>query len=280
MSRPSELQIDDMSNGLRNSLWNILLQLYDPRDHDEGYWLKVTKHIATYFAKIPADELPYGDRECRKWLKNLFYKLEWYDIYDLIEFIASEHETTTYRLPLHQSLGIKHRVSRQQLLSVLNNILERELSGHRFISGIITPITTPTETRDVEYALDSTASKGLDGAHQHLEAALRLLGQKPEPDYRNSIKESVSSIESIAKVISGQDGGGLKDALASVAKSRNIHKSLISGFLSLYGYTSDEDSTRHAILEPCDIGFAEAKYMLVSCSAFVNYMIARNDEKR
>jgi hypothetical protein len=47
------------------------------------------------------------------------------------------------------------------------------------------------------------------------------------------------------------------------------------GFLSLYGYTSDEDGIRHAILDESTVGFDEAKFMLVSCSAFVYFLIGK-----
>lgn len=47
-----------------------------------------------------------------------------------------------------------------------------------------------------------------------------------------------------------------------------------SAFEKLYGYTSDANGIRHA----GNIGgnsstFEEAKFMLVSCSAFINYLI-------
>jgi len=54
-----------------------------------------------------------------------------------------------------------------------------------------------------------------------------------------------------------------------------MHHALIKGFSSLYGYTSEADGIRHALLEEPHVGFDEAKYMLVSCSAFVNYLIAK-----
>ena len=54
-----------------------------------------------------------------------------------------------------------------------------------------------------------------------------------------------------------------------------IHSGLKSAFNTLYGYTSDANGIRHA----GDIGgksstFEEAKFMLVSCCAFINYLIA------
>ena len=47
-----------------------------------------------------------------------------------------------------------------------------------------------------------------------------------------------------------------------------------AAFEKLYGYTSDASGVRHAgKLGGPDSTFEEAKFMLVSCSAFVNYLI-------
>lgn len=56
----------------------------------------------------------------------------------------------------------------------------------------------------------------------------------------------------------------------------NIHKALKSGFTAIYGYTSDENGIRHAILDEPNVDFEDAKYMLVSCSAFINYLIVKS----
>ena len=44
-------------------------------------------------------------------------------------------------------------------------------------------------------------------------------------------------------------------------------------FDKLYGYTSDADGIRHALLEEDKVTFEQAKFMLVVCSAFTNYVI-------
>lgn len=41
----------------------------------------------------------------------------------------------------------------------------------------------------------------------------------------------------------------------------------------MYGYTSDTDGIRHDFGNDSQVYFEEAKYMLVSCSAFMNYLI-------
>jgi hypothetical protein len=40
-----------------------------------------------------------------------------------------------------------------------------------------------------------TPKVGFDGVATHRRAAVALLGKRPEPDYRNSIKESISAVE-------------------------------------------------------------------------------------
>jgi len=54
-----------------------------------------------------------------------------------------------------------------------------------------------------------------------------------------------------------------------------LHGALKSALLSLYGYTSDENGIRHAMLDEPDLEFAEAKFMLVACSAFANYIVGK-----
>ena len=52
-----------------------------------------------------------------------------------------------------------------------------------------------------------------------------------------------------------------------------IHPAMKGAFEKLYGYTSDANGIRHANgLGEGDSTFEEAKYMLISCSAFVNYL--------
>lgn len=105
---------------------------------------------------------------------------------------------------------------------------------------------------------------------------MAFLSDKNIPDYLNSIKESISAVESVAKIISNEKSQGLKDALNALSKLTTIHGSMREGFIKLYEYTSDEGGIRHAIIEnDQNIGFDEAKYTLVACSAFVNYLISK-----
>jgi hypothetical protein len=54
-----------------------------------------------------------------------------------------------------------------------------------------------------------------------------------------------------------------------------LHSALKKAFNNLYGYTSDAKGIRHALLEEAELYPEDAKFMLISCSAFVNYLVSK-----
>ena len=125
------------------------------------------------------------------------------------------------------------------------NVLATEMAAYRFIDGKIIDITGEQEREMLEEALGDTRFAGV---LSHLERALALLADRKQPDYRNSIKESISAVEAMARVVSGNDKATLGEALKLLEKSGKLHAALKDGFSKLYGYTSDEHGIRHAML--------------------------------
>lgn len=262
---PTELQLDSMNAELRNSLWNLLVEMLDVKY--EYHWVRALKHLRLNLFKVPVDDLSEYNSTCRKELREKFMKSEWYYVYNIIQEILQNIGTIT-----------KYEVSDIKFGNHLNHILKRELSGYRSIEGELVPITDEQEIEAIRQAVSAPSTLGLSGVKEHITKALELLGKKPRPDYPNSIKESISAVESICRRLT--DERNFERALTQLSKKIPLHKSLKSGFSSIYGYTSDEDGIRHAILEQKDIDFAEAKFMLVSCSAFVNFIIDKAREAK
>ncbi|MBE6099469.1 MAG: hypothetical protein E7197_05380 [Anaerovibrio sp.] len=162
------------------------------------------------------------------------------------------------------------------LYEIVNEIFEREYVGYRFIDKIIVPISDLYEVGTIEEALNTE----YDNVYEHISKANKLLSDRERPDYENSIKESISAVEAMCQIII--DPNGNEATLGNMLKKLEnngiaIHGALKSAFEKLYGYTSDANGIRHA----GDIGgpsstFEEAKFMLVSCCAFINYLIAVN----
>jgi hypothetical protein len=259
---PSIIQLETMSNALRNSIWNFFVSLFD--EGESGWW-QIAEFSAQFFFKLPVDELPIYNNRRREWIKNLFYGMQWYEVYDYAEFIADNHERVKRNTAMR----------RDRIHKVLNHIFAEELSGYRFVAGELVPLSGPEEVAAIESALAITSTSGLAGAHTHIATALQLLAKKPDPDYRNSIKESISAVEALAKQLGTADSPGLAGALTELGKKIPIHGGMRAGLLSLYGYTSDEGGIRHAMLEEPNLGYDDAKYMAVACSAFVNFLAAK-----
>lgn len=154
---------------------------------------------------------------------------------------------------------------------IINNAFETECVGYRFVSGKIVEITDSTEIDAIEEAANSQ----FDGCRNHINNAIGFLADRDKKDYKNCVKESISAVESICKVITQNDHATLGDALKELEKKRGLKGPLKAAFEKLYSYTNDKGGVRHADgLFVSEVDFEEAKFMLVSCSAFVNYLIA------
>lgn len=153
----------------------------------------------------------------------------------------------------------------------MNEVFEYECIGYRFVADRITKITDKLEIEEIEDA----AHCEFDGCRSHINNAVGFLADRGNTDYKNCIKESISAVESICKVITNNEHATLGDALKELEKKRDLKGPLKSAFEKLYSYTNDRGGIRHSEgLFVSDVSFEEAKFMLVSCSAFANYLIA------
>ena len=78
-----------------------------------------------------------------------------------------------------------------------------------------------------------------------------------------------------AELLAGDKNATLGQALKKVKEKTGLHPALEKSFSSLYGYTSCSDGIRHALLDESNLNFDDAKFFIVSCSAFVNYLISK-----
>ena len=251
------IQIDSMNSELRNSLWNALDVRIWSSDylHGQNRTGLFSKELWFNYFKKPIDSRPGYDHQIVNEIRDYFFDSKWFEVYDFLEFVVEYYQRYDNRL-----------------VRLLNSILERELSGYRFVSGRLTDITNAQEIEMLETALTDSQFAGVD---THLQQALDLYAKRKNPDYRNSIKESISAVESMAKIVSEKPKATLGDALKAIEKHGLLHKSLKEGFIKLYGYTSDADGIRHAIMEKSKLTSADARYFLLSCTSFVNYLKAQ-----
>lgn len=267
-----KLQIEGMDESLKNGLWNAFkIHIIDPLTSGISYrniFLNLfCKEIWANFFKFPIDTVPVLDIESEAYLRAWFFKAEWYKVYDLMEFVIT--------IDLEE-IGINSEIQIYDYIDYCNEIFEREFAGYRFINDCIAPITNEHELNEIEEAISHTETYTCaKGANIHLTNSLAKLSDKLNPDYRNSIKESISAVESVAKIISGKSNDSLGAALDKIKGKINMHSALERGFKNLYGYTSDAGGIRHALMDNSTCDFEDAKFMLVSSSAFINYLLVK-----
>ncbi|WP_071387117.1 AbiJ-NTD4 domain-containing protein [Roseivirga seohaensis] len=256
------LQLDSIDAALYNRLWNLILntlfaKLEQLTQKDAQ---AVCDHIWTEFFNERKDEAPeyytMYDSDFRAYLKAKFFDImHWYEIYDLLEFISE----------------LDSKILHTEFMEKCNYVLKRELSGYRLIDNKVIKTTSEDEISAIETAIND--SSAINSVNIHLRTSLELLSNRENPDYRNSIKESISAVESICAIIVKDDSATLGAAIKVIEKKYRLHKALKSAFSSLYGYTSDSGGIRHSLLEDdVEVTFEDAKFMLVSCSAFINYL--------
>jgi hypothetical protein len=257
---PKKIQIESMDEVLRNRLINEI------RKYLNGEFASAEiKYIIDKFG-MPIDKDGFEYIRFNQLLNET--KDPWYMLYDIIDYCFTfENE----KVPVYQN-----REERKQIFSYkINKILEEEKAGYRLVNEEVAPITNPTEIAAIEQA----SSTEFDAINVHISKALNLYADRHKPDYENSIKESISAIESICCIITGLSGAQatLGKALKKLTESGiEIHPAMESAFEKLFGYTCDGDKgIRHAGINFEKAPEEDAKFMLVSCSAFVNYLMEK-----
>ncbi|WP_285315415.1 AbiJ-NTD4 domain-containing protein [Stenotrophomonas maltophilia] len=259
-----DIQLNGMDKALRVALWNAYqLNVIGPGKNTA---FTAKSSLMPFFRSLwdellhePVDKIPTGYDSVAGELRRYFFDVEWHGVYDFLEFSLS---------------GVIPSYYKDRLIPSINLALAREMSGYRLINSMFSRITDTQEISNIEEALNRKDAPL--GATLHLRTALALMSDRVNPDYRNSIKESISAVESIAKHLTNNPKASLGDALLVIEKKGEMHNALRKGLSSLYGYTSDAQGIRHALLDETDLTFVDAKFMLVACSGFVNFMIEKS----
>lgn len=276
----TELQLYEFDQRTRMQLLNMINELYPfvygtDLYYGRTYIQDFLRFVLGTIYSEPVDfRKTYDDDEIFEIIGKTILNDQYDDVLTLIEAVIQYWDFYLKKTMLYEYYNsFNDKYVHKSIYEIVNGYFEREYIGYRFVGGIITPISDTMEIKAISKVLVCKYQPVRD----HFSKANNLLADREKPDYENSIKESISAVEAICEILTGTRGkeATLGKMLKRVEeKGVIIHAGLKSAFNSLYGYTSDANGIRHA----GDIGgasstFEEAKFMLVSCSAFVNYLI-------
>lgn len=285
----TQIQYDAFDERTRVLLYNKLIQTLDNIDDSinnvpqpvnidwRDLYLSTLEEVYCFDLSLLEDSITRMARTFNQYIESTI-KDDTYDaILTVIEFIFSWTNFNFINRRLLRRYVSDNKADGQYETYIfnefefLNTFFEKECVGYRFVGNQIVKITDPIEIQEIEEAIQCD----FDGCRTHINNAVGFLANRETKDYKNCIKESISAVESICKVILGKDNATMGDALKELERKRGLKGPLKVAFEKLYSYTNDKGGIRHSEgLFVSDVTFEEAKFMLVSCSAFVNYLIA------
>ena len=228
-------------------------------------YMELERYLWTFFLNNREGEFSDGNSYAivaTSFLESPEY--QWYEKLDLVEFAIQYLFQREERK--HYTFSVLNA-----FVDLLNSHFKRLNFAYRVVNKEIVEITSKEEIAAIEDALqDST-----DNIRMHLSKALELYAKRPEGDYSNSIKESISAVEAYCRAKTGKSSLG--KALNHLENNGIIiPKTLNDAFEKLYIYTNQGDTgIRHALMDKDGTYVPsgdEALFMLVSCSAFINYL--------
>ncbi len=263
---PQPLALGEISDDARRKLWDLLWTWAWPRgklsivDRVSAPWDSVLLAAHQDFFKRPADEFKTDAIPLLNLYKSaILLSLPLEGLFDLWQLIMR-----------HPSCPSPFIVDTSKIFEECQLAYIVDTNG---ISTIL-PAATTQEGEALIGALGNLNEGGYSGAEVHLrEAGIQISAG----DWAESVRESIHAVESVARVLDPRDASTLDRALKSLEKQIRIHPALKDAFSKLYGYTSDEEGIRHALLQDdsSPVGRDEAVFMLGACASFVTYLLSK-----
>lgn len=258
---PGPLALGTISVEARNKLWSLLYE-YARRADGGGLifaWERILLALHINFLGRPSDEFsPWLDDFVAEYKVRFLQTEPFNSVFDILETI------------------MRHGKCPSSFIDDTAAIFEECRLAYFVDKGTLTilPAATPDEGAAISNALQDVRTAGLQGAETHLRESGRLINAG---DWAGSVRESIHAVESVARRIA-PNARNLSPALNKMGE---LHPALKNAFSNLYGYTSDEQGVRHALLDEAESPAQqdEAVFMLGACASFVSYTLRKQRQE-
>lgn len=258
------VQTKDLNHRTRMDLWNLVIYPY-VRPWQEWDEPGLTPLGQTLWTEFLGEAI--HRRSHMSELQELIYaevlNSPFHRVFDLLEHLAEQLFDPEYD-PFSQD--------GEQYIDECNRIFAKHLVQFRFVNISIVPTSSNEEVRSIEQAVNRDGSPAW-----HLRKALGFLSDYSRPDYENSAKESISAVEALLWDITGKKTLG--ESLNTLKHDSLVPNDIISAWEKIYKWTNVTGGVRHCAKDKLpSVDQAMAMYLLVTSSAFVNFVQARRQD--
>ncbi len=261
---PTQLKLGEVSGEMRRLL-DYCIDIEIRRATNQGYssglaggWRRVAQDLHVRFFKQQASTFENSAYKVRAALERSIQRENIGKLFDLVEFL------------------VRHPGCSNELKGDLADAFITARAAYRIIDVEVVAIGTEEQGAAFEAAIAAVEAEGAGAARKHLIAAGTELR---DGNWSGSVRESIHAVEAIAlRLVPGTTTLG--PALSKLEKEGYLHGGLKAAFSSLYGYTSDEEGVRHALvfMKEARVDEADALFMLGVCASFVSYLIVRDSQ--
>ncbi|MES2355679.1 MAG: hypothetical protein V4568_15030 [Pseudomonadota bacterium] len=189
--------------------------------------------------------------------------LEFYDFVELVGKLLAELDKDPF--------SERRQEYFKQYQAKLNALLEEDGIGWSLNENSELTRQIPKSLSDRVSNTEKQLANKYDAARIHYSKAIKYLYQHPI-DEANSIKEIVSALESVARVLH-PDCATLGDAIKVLKKQNQHPKHLIDSMERLYVYSNATPLVRHGHASAEKVSIDEAELALHIGVAFIRYLI-------
>ena len=275
---PEPMRLNHISKRFRHSIWRVIDKTFYRYESGKGIYGEF--HGYCYSDKIAFEIIEsyqfdvlltthdsiasLNDEQHRDIIRSVLIDQDYHNILTFLEFV------------------LRHKKCPQFVQDVLTRTFDEIHIAYRVteISGKLTilPRVTRETGEATQQAIETLQRLKMKGASTHL---LRAADHINAQQYGGSVADSIHAVESVARTIDPEAAKTLGPALDSLQRRGYLkHGALKAGFLNLYGYTSNEQGIRHALLdrESPDVELDEAIFMFGACACFAAYLASKHEK--
>lgn len=258
---PKQLALRTISNELSATVWAIVhISLEKSTDYPSmgGYayfsdpWKTILNRWWITVLHQNLDEMPHAE-SMHALVKSELTSRNYVKVLGFIEYVVRQRECP------------------RDFETAISRVLEQCMAPYRIVDKTVMPFSSDQEAAAVLDAIAATKLANAGGPRTHLNKSGQEL---TNGNWAASVRESIHAVESTAKILD-PSASTLGPALSKLKDSIGLNPAMERAFKALYGYSSDENGIRHALVFNAQANVTErdAMFMLGACAAFVTYLI-------
>lgn len=256
---PQGLMYEDVPERARVGLYHIVKQFFE-----KGYSYLGLYRVLCIALRIPVNRKvevsSSQDFRASLEIEQLIVSCQWWQFYDICEILWE---------------GLKSKDDKNNLSEEIDTLFREEHLGFELRDGKVEKIGSGFIDARIEEARYLLKEPEFKGADKHFEKAMKALNARPNPDVENCVKDAVSAIESVGRIIVNDEKALLSDIIKEMAKNKTIPKPLDEAIQKIYAYRGDQPGVAHGLVGTSKVTIDEAEFVLAMSAAIIIYLVKK-----